>query len=78
MKLMDASVLCLDGTTIRAVNSKKRATSIELSQKKIEYAKAQIEAIEKYLNTLDESDLYEKKQDMQERIGVKKRSRDCG
>ena len=38
MKLMDAKTLCLDGTTIRAVNGKKQATSAELSRKKLEYA----------------------------------------
>ena len=46
MKLMDAKTLCLDGTTIRAVNGKKKAVSAEIAQKKLEYAKAQLEAIE--------------------------------
>ena len=59
MKLMDAKTLCLDGTTIRAVNGKKQATSAELSRKKLEYARAQLEAVEKYLDTLDENDLHE-------------------
>lgn len=61
MKLMDAETLCLDGTTIRAVNGKKRAVSAEIVKKKLEYAKAQLEAVEKYLQTLDENDLHEKK-----------------
>ncbi len=61
MKLMDAETLCLDGTTIRAVNGKKKAVSAEIAQKKLEYAKAQLEAVEKYLQTLDENDLHEKK-----------------
>jgi len=61
MKLMDAETLCLDGTTIRAVNGKKRAVSAEIAKKKLEYAKAQLEAVEKYLRTLDENDLHEKK-----------------
>lgn len=40
MKLLSASELCLDGTTIRAVNSKKQSTSHELSRKKLAYANA--------------------------------------
>ena len=61
MKLMDAETLCLDGTTIRAVNGKKKAVSAEIAQKKLEYAKAQLEAVERYLRTLDENDLHEKR-----------------
>ena len=60
MKLMDADTLCLDGTTIRAVNGKKKAVSAELARKKLEYARAQLEAVERYMDTLDENDLYEK------------------
>ena len=56
---MDAQTLCLDGTTIRAVNGKKQATSAELSRKKLEYARAQLEAVEKYLDSMDEEDLRE-------------------
>lgn len=63
MKLMDAQTLCLDGTTIRAVNGKKQATSAELSRKKLEYARAQLAAVEKYLDTLDENDLHEERID---------------
>lgn len=63
MRLMDAGTLCLDGTTIHAVNGRKQSTSVELSQKKLSYAKAQLEAIKKYLVTLDESDLYEARRD---------------
>lgn len=59
MKLMDAETLCLDGTTVRAVNGKKQATSAELSRKKLEYARAQLEAVEKYLDSMDENDLHE-------------------
>ena len=61
MKLMNAETLCLDGTTIRAVNGKKKAVSAEIAQKKLEYAKAQLEAVERYLRTLDENDLHEKR-----------------
>ena len=63
MKLMDAQTLCLDGTTVRAVNGKKQATSAELSRKKLEYARAQLAAVEKYLDTLDENDLHEERID---------------
>ena len=59
MRLMDAETLCLDGTTVRAVNGRKRATSAELSRKKLEYARAQLEAVEKYLDSMDENDLCE-------------------
>ncbi len=61
MKLMDAETLCLDGTTIRAVNGKKKAVSAEIARKKLEYAKAQLEAVERYLQTLDENDLHEQR-----------------
>ena len=40
MKLMDGGTLCLDGTTIRASNGRKQSTSVELSRKKLEYARA--------------------------------------
>ena len=63
MKLMDAKTLCLDGTTIRAVNGKKKAVSEEIARKKLEYAKAQLQAVERYLQTLDENDLHEKRLD---------------
>lgn len=61
MKLMGSESVCLDGTTIRAANGKKNATNAELSRKKLEYAKAQLEAVERYLKTLDENDLKEKR-----------------
>ena len=63
MKLIRAETLCLDGTTIRAVNGKKQAVSAEIARKKLEYAKAQLEAAERYLRTLDENDLHEKRLD---------------
>ena len=37
----------------------KQATSAELSRKKLEYARAQLEAVEKYLDSMDEEDLRE-------------------
>ena len=60
MKLLSASELCLDGTTIRAVNSKKQSTSHELSRKKLANANAQLQALERYMDTLDENDLQER------------------
>ena len=59
MKLMDAETLCLDGTTVRAVNGRKQSTSAGLSRKKLEYARAQLAAVEKYLDSMDENDLCE-------------------
>lgn len=59
MKLMDAETLCLDGTTIRASNGKKQSASPELSRKKLEYARSQLQAVERYLSSMDENDLHE-------------------
>ena len=59
MKIMDGKTLCLDGTTIRASNGRKQSTSVELSRKKLEYARAQLEAVERFLDGMDENDLHE-------------------
>ena len=56
MKLMNGETLCLDGTTIRASNARKQSTSVELSRKKLEYARAQLEAVERFLDGMDEND----------------------
>ena len=48
--------VCVDGTTVKAVNGMDAATSMELSQKKLEYAKKQLALVEKYLSGMDESD----------------------
>ena len=48
--------VCVDGTTIKAVNGMDAATSMELSQKKLEYAKKQLELVERYLSGMDEQD----------------------
>lgn len=37
LNILDGESLCLDGTTIRASNGKKRSTSIEFSRKKLGY-----------------------------------------
>ena len=60
MKLLSATEICLDGTTVRAVNGRKQSTSKELSHKKLAYATAQLQALERYLDTLDENDLQER------------------
>ncbi len=59
MKIMNGETLCLDGTTIRASNGRKQSTSVELSRKKLEYARAQLEAVERFLDGMDENDLHE-------------------
>ena len=51
--------LCLDCTTIRASNGRKQSTSVELSRKKLEYAREQLEAVERFLDSMDENDLHE-------------------
>ena len=61
MNIVDGGSLYLDSTTIRASNSRKRSASIEFSRKKLEYARAQLAAVERYLDALDENDLYEEK-----------------
>ena len=58
MKIMDGETLCLDGTTIRASNGRKQSTSVELSRKKLD-ARAQLEAVERFLDGMDENDLHE-------------------
>lgn len=54
--LADGKQVCIDGTPVRAVNSKDRATNVELSAKKLAYAKAQLELVEAYLRDLEEAD----------------------
>ena len=63
MKIMNGETLCLDGTTIRASNGRKQSTSAELSRKKLEYARAQLEAVERFLDGMDENDLHEERID---------------
>ena len=48
--------ICVDGTPIQAVNGLKQSTSIELSEKKLQYAKEQLQLVEEYLKDLDEAD----------------------
>lgn len=56
MELVKGQSICVDGTPIKAVNGMKRATNMELSQKKLEYAKKQLELVELYLKEMDEAD----------------------
>ncbi len=56
MKLVKGEDACVDGSPYKAVNGLKRATNVELSTKKLDYAKAQLELVETYLNGLDEAD----------------------
>lgn len=51
--------ICVDGTTLKAVNGMDTATSMELSQKKLDYVKRQLALVEKYLSGLDENDKLE-------------------
>ena len=44
--LADGQQVCVDGTPIRAVNSMDQATNIELSTKKLAYAKEQLQLVE--------------------------------
>ena len=46
----------MDGTPIQAVNGLKQSTSIELSEKKLAYAREQLRLVEEYLKDLDEAD----------------------
>lgn len=59
MGLVKGQTVCVDGTPIKAVNGMHQATSLELSKKKLEYYKEQLELVEKYLTELDETDKME-------------------
>ncbi len=57
--LADGQRVCIDGTPMRAVNSKDQATNVELSQKKLAYAKEQLALVERYIDELDAEDFKE-------------------
>lgn len=57
LKLISGKQVCIDGTPIRAVNSQDCATNITLSKQKLEYARAQLALVDKYLADLDSADL---------------------
>ena len=54
--LVKGGRICIDGTPVKAVNGLKQSTSVELSEKKLQYAKDQLALVEVYLNDLDEAD----------------------
>ena len=56
MGLTKGSRIGVDGSPFKAVNGLKQSTNIELSQKKLAYAKMQLELVETYLQNLDEAD----------------------
>lgn len=56
LNLITGQEVCIDGTPIRAVNAKDRATNVELTKKKLAYAQKQLELVDRYLNELDEWD----------------------
>ncbi len=56
MGLCGKKRVCVDGTTIKAVNGMDAATSMELSRKKLDYARRELEIVEQYLKGLDEHD----------------------
>jgi transposase len=57
--LADGQTVCIDGTPVRAVNSKDHATNIGLSQKKLAYAREQLALVERYMEELDAEDMRE-------------------
>lgn len=57
--LVDGQSVCIDSTPVRAVNSKDQATNLELSQKKLAYAKEQLALVERYMDELDAEDVRE-------------------
>ncbi|MCL2877049.1 MAG: transposase [Betaproteobacteria bacterium] len=56
MGLVKGEKQCVDGSPFKAVNGLKQSTSVELSQKKLAYAKEQLELVEAYLRDMDEAD----------------------
>lgn len=54
--LVKGQSICIDGSPIKAVNGMHRATSMELSKKKLKYYREQVILTEKYLSGLDEVD----------------------
>lgn len=56
LNLCSSGRVCVDGTTIKAVNGMDAATSMELSQKKLEYARRELEQVQRYLSGMDAQD----------------------
>ena len=56
LKLLGKKSFAVDGTKIRAVNSKKKSFTPEIVDKKLEYLREQEKRIEEYLSRMDQED----------------------
>ncbi len=63
LKLIGGKEVCVDGTTMKASNSLKRSTSKELSERKAEYYRKRIAAVEQYLAACEEEDQKEQRRE---------------
>lgn len=61
LKLLGKETVAIDGTKIRASNSKKKSYTPEILEKKIEYLEKQERGIEEYLEKMDRADQEEKR-----------------
>ena len=61
LKLLGKETVAIDGTKIRASNSKKKSYTPEILEKKIEYLEEQERGIEEYLEKMDKADQEEKR-----------------
>lgn len=61
LKLLGKETVAIDGTKIRASNSKKKSYTPEILKKKIEYLEEQERGIEEYLEKMDKADQEEKR-----------------
>ena len=61
LKLLGKKTVAIDGTKIRASNSKKKSYTPEILEKKLEYLQEQERRIEEYLEKMDDEDQKEKK-----------------
>ena len=61
LELLGKKTVAIDGTKIRASNSKKKSYTPEILEKKLEYLQEQERRIEEYLEKMDDEDQKEKK-----------------
>ena len=61
LKLLGKETIAIDGTKIRASNSKKKSYTPEILEKKIEYLEEQERGLEEYLEKMDKADREEKR-----------------
>ena len=61
LELLGKKTVAIDGTKIRASNSKKKSYTPEILEKKIEYLQEQESGIEEYLKKMDKADQEEKR-----------------